>query len=61
MDTNTSLAAIYGWSRRGERARLKVPRNWGVNITLLASTTREVFGAYMEHVLASSSGWGRWW
>jgi hypothetical protein len=35
MGTNTSLAPIYGWSRRGQRARLKVPRNWGANITLL--------------------------
>jgi transposase len=69
MGTNTSLAPIYGWSRRGERARLKVPRNWGANITLLASTTyegmgpclavegsttREVFEAYLEQVLAPS-------
>jgi transposase len=69
MGTNTSLAPLYGWSRRGLRAHLKVPRNWGKNITLLASitregmgpclavegaTTREVFEAYLEHVLAPS-------
>lgn len=27
MGANTSLAPIYGWSRRGERARYSVPRN----------------------------------
>jgi transposase len=67
MGTNTSLAPLYGWSRRGLRAHLKVPRNWGKNVTLLASitrrglgpclavegsTTREVFETYLEHVLA---------
>jgi hypothetical protein len=26
MGTNTSLAPLYGWSRRGQRAYLKVPR-----------------------------------
>ena len=69
MGTNTSLAPLYGWSRRGGRAHLKAPRNWGANLTLLASitregmgpclavegaTTREVFEAYLEHVLAPS-------
>jgi transposase len=69
MGTNTSLAPLYGWSRRGRRAYLKAPRNWGTNLTLLASitqagigpclavegaTTREVFEAYLEHVLAPS-------
>jgi transposase len=70
MGTNTSLAPLYGWSRRGERAHLKAPRNWGTNLTLLASitreegmgpcltvegaTTREVFEAYLEHVLVPS-------
>ncbi len=29
MGTNTSLAPLYGWSRRGGRAHLKAPRNWG--------------------------------
>jgi hypothetical protein len=42
MGTNTSLAPLYAWSRRGERALLasvprSVPRNWGANVTLLAS------------------------
>jgi DDE superfamily endonuclease len=64
--TNTSLAPLYAWSPKGKRARLKVPRNWGANITLLASitvdgmgpclavegaTTREGFEAYLERVL----------
>jgi transposase len=66
--TNTSLAPLYGWSRRGERVHQKAPRNWGKNITLLASltkeggmgpcltvegaTTKEVFETYIEQVLA---------
>lgn len=67
--TNTSLAPLYAWSRRGERALAKVPRNWGANITLLASmsvrgmgeclavegpTTREVFETYLEQFLVPS-------
>ena len=69
MGTNTSLYPLYAWSKRGERARMKVPRNRGPNTTLLASmkaegmgpcmavvgsTTREVFEAYVELVLAPS-------
>jgi transposase len=34
---NTSLAPLYAWSRRGERALCSLPRNWGANVTLLAS------------------------
>ena len=67
--TNTSLAPLYAWSPKGERALAKVPRNWGANVTLLASmsmrgmgeclavegpTTREVFETYLERVLAPS-------
>ena len=67
MGSSTSLAPLYAWSRRGERALAKVPRNWGSNVTLLASmsaagmgpslviegsTTGEVFEAYLEHFLA---------
>jgi transposase len=63
---HTSLAPLYAWSRKGARASSKVPRNWGANITLVASmsaegmgpslavegaTTREVFEAYLEHLL----------
>ena len=67
--TNTSLSPIYGWSRRGQRVCFEVPRNWGANITLLSSmtlegmgpslavegaTTKAVFEAYIERVLAPS-------
>jgi hypothetical protein len=41
MGANTSLAPIHCWSRRGERARLSVPRNRGKNTTLLASMSLE--------------------
>ena len=69
MGSNISLAPVYAWSRRGERVFASGPRNWGKNVTLLASmslegmgpclavegsTTREVFEAYLEHVLAPS-------
>jgi transposase len=67
--TNTSLAPIYGYSPRGERVHSEVPRNRGPNTTLLASmsvegmggclavegaTTKVVFEAYVERVLAPS-------
>ncbi len=66
MGANTSLAPLYAWSRRGERAHCSVPRNRGKNTTLLASmtsegmgpclavvggTTKEVFEAYIKQVL----------
>jgi transposase len=67
MGANVSLTPLYAWSRRGKRAFGSAPRNWGKNVTLLASitrrglgpglavegsTTREVFEAYLERVLA---------
>lgn len=67
MGANISLSPLYAWSRRGQRSYGKAPRNWGKNVTLLASltagglgpclavegpTTREVFEAYIERVLA---------
>jgi transposase len=67
MSTNTSLSTLYAWAPKGERARCSVPRNRGKNTTLLSSmslkgmgpslaiegtTTREVFEAYVEQVLA---------
>src|SRR5215203_6560912 len=68
MGVHTSLAPVYGYSLRGERLRLKVPRNRGKNTTLLASITllggmgetmavesstdREVYESYVEHALA---------
>ncbi len=63
---NISLVPLCAWSRRGERAFAKTPRNWGKNVTLLSSmslcgmgsslavegpTTRGVFEAYLERVL----------
>ena len=72
--TNTSLAPIYGWSRRGERVCFEAPRNWGANITLLSSmtlegmgpslavdgaTTKAVFETYIERVLAPTLSPGR--
>jgi transposase len=74
MGTNTSLAPLYAWSRRGERALASVPRNWGANVTLLASmslrgmgpclavegsTTTAVFEAYLERVLSPWLGPGQ--
>src|SRR3712207_6427073 len=62
----TCALPIYAWSKRGVRARCSVPRNWGPNVTLLSSMTREgmgpsltvegattrgVFEAYVEQVL----------
>jgi len=67
MGANVSLSPLYAWARRGERALCKAPRNWGKNVTLLASmtsegmgpcmavvgsTTRAAFEAYVERVLA---------
>ncbi len=67
MGTNTSLAPLYGYSPRGQRAFFKIPRNRGTNTTLLSSmslegmgpsmavkgsTTKGVFEAYIEHFLA---------
>ena len=67
MGTNISLSPLYSWSRKGQRAFGSAPRNWAKNVTLLTSITRkglgpclavegatrrEVFEAYLEHVLA---------
>jgi transposase len=65
--SNTSLAPLYGWARKGERAHQKAPRNWGKNITLISSIGKEqgmgaslvvegstngtVFETYLEEVL----------
>jgi transposase len=74
MGVHTSLAPLYGYAPKGERVRLMVPRNRGENTTLLASitlggmgetmavegsTNREVFEAYVEHVLAPTLQAGR--
>ncbi len=67
MGTHTSLAPLYGYSPRGQRAFFKIPRNRGTNTTLLScmsfkgmgpsiaiegSTTKKVFEAYVEHFVA---------
>ena len=67
MGVHTSLAPLYGYSRKGERVHLQVPRNRGKNTTLLASmtlsgmgetlavegsTNKAVFEAYIERALA---------
>jgi transposase len=67
MGANVSLSPLYAWSRRGCRTFGSAPRNWGKNVTLLASitaegvgpclavegpTTRGVFEVYLERVLA---------
>jgi transposase len=65
--SNTSLAPLYGWAHKGERAHQKAPRNWDKNITLLSSISKEggmgaslvvegstngtVFQTYLEEVL----------
>ncbi len=69
MGANISLAPLYAWSKRGERASGSVPRNWGKNVTLLTSmslegmgeclavegsTTTAVFEAYLKRVLVPS-------
>jgi transposase len=74
MGVHTSLAPLYGYSAKGERVRLSVPRNRGKNTTLLAamtldgmgetlaiegSTDKEVFDAYVEHALAPTLEAGR--
>ena len=44
MGTNTSLSPLYGWSKKGQRARCSVPRNRAKNTTLLSSMTIEGIG-----------------
>jgi hypothetical protein len=44
MGTNTSLSALYGWAKKGERAFCSVPRNRGPNTTLLSSLSVEGMG-----------------
>jgi transposase len=73
--SNTSLAPLYGWATKGERAHQKAPRNWGKNITLLSSISKErgmgaslvvegstngtVFQTYLEDVLLPTLGRGQ--
>src|SRR5918912_2335295 len=44
MGTNVSLSPLYAWSPKGQRAFGSAPRNWGKNVTLLASITHHGLG-----------------
>lgn len=44
MGSNTSLATVHAWSRRGQRAAGTVPRNRGANVTLLVSMSAAGMG-----------------
>jgi len=44
MGTHTSLAPLYGYSPRGQRAFFKLPRNRGTNTTLLSSASLDGMG-----------------
>jgi len=46
--TNITLAPLYGWAPKGERAYGKAPRNWDKNVTLIASLCAEGIGAAMS-------------
>jgi hypothetical protein len=74
MGTNTSLAPLYAYSPKGQRANVEVPRNRGPNIALLSSlsvegvgpslaveesTTAGVFEACVERFLAAELEEGR--
>ena len=39
--TNISLSTLYGRAPKGERSYGKAPRNWGKNLTLIASLSVE--------------------
>ncbi len=46
--TNIALTTLYARAPRGERAYGKAPRNWGKNITLIASLSTKGIGAAMS-------------
>jgi transposase len=46
--TNIALTRLYARAPRGERACARAPRNWGKNITLIASLSAEGIGAAMS-------------
>ncbi len=68
--TNISLTTLYGRAPKGERALGKAPRNWGKNLTLIASlaldglsqqnmvvegaTDTRAFETYVEHFLCAN-------
>ncbi len=46
--TNIALATLHARAPKGERAFGKAPRNWGKNVTLVASLSTEGVGAAMS-------------
>lgn len=46
--TNIALSGLYARAPRGERAYEQAPRNWGKNVTLIASLSTEGLGAAMS-------------
>ena len=46
--TNIALTRLYARAPKGERAYGQAPRNWGKNITLIASLSTEGVGAAMS-------------
>jgi hypothetical protein len=52
MGTTTSLAPLYAWAPKGERARCEVPRNRGKNTTLLATLLASMTAEGMGSCLA---------
>jgi transposase len=45
---NIALTRLYARAPKGERAYGKAPRNWGKNVTLIASMSAEGIGAAMS-------------
>jgi hypothetical protein len=46
--TNVALTRLYARAPKGERAFGKAPRNWGKNVTLIASLSTQGVGAAMS-------------
>ena len=46
--TNVALTGLYAGAPKGERAKGSAPRNWGKNVTLIASLSAEGIGAAMS-------------
>jgi transposase len=46
--TNIALTSLYARAPKGERAYGEAPRNWGKNVTLIASLSAEGIGATMS-------------
>jgi transposase len=54
--TNVTLTRLYARAPRGERAFGKVPRNWGKNVTLIASMSAEGMGQSSMSVEGATDG-----